>query len=153
MLLQYWTEKNSCFLKEPTSRKVYIKAKMQINFRSVCNIFHMNTILLTLYSSTEITFCYEIFFISGYIIFRVYHCKYITYRFAYYTKGNDIFDAFSMLTVYICNVGECSLSLWGQGIFLFVLYGTLWKGTRGQKVMKHDYRENTNQHKKLAHHH
>ena len=28
---------------------------MQINFRSVRNIFHMNTILLTLYSSTEIT--------------------------------------------------------------------------------------------------
>ena len=146
MLLQYWTEKNSCFLKEPTSRKVYIKAKMQINFRSVCNIFHINTILLTLYSSTEITFCYEIFFIW-------LHITNITYRFAYYTKGNDIFDAFSMLTVYICNVGECSLSLWGQGIFLFVLYGTLWKGTRGQKVMKHDYRENTNQHKKLAHHH
>ena len=37
--------------------------------------------------------------------------NYIPYCLAYYTKGNDIFDAFSMLTVYICNVGECSLSL------------------------------------------
>ena len=123
---------------------------MQINFRSVRTIFHINTILLTLYLSTEITFGHEIFFISG---FRAYHFKYITYRFAYYNNCNDIFDAFSMLTVYICNVGEFSFSLRGQGIFLFVLYGTLWKGTRGQKVMKHDYRENTNQHKKLAHHH